>query len=135
MQAEVDGQLDIHARLEVKNSGCGPRRGTDTEYIFSYILNSEAYKFMSSSARDRFRAGHRNFSLRYRSRPALGPAQFPNQWIPEDLSLGVKRPGRKADQPGAEVKNARSYTPTRPYVFIVWYVVKYRIYVHCIVFI
>jgi hypothetical protein len=29
--------------------------------------------------------------------PALGPTHPPNQWVPEALSLGVKRPGRKAD--------------------------------------
>jgi hypothetical protein len=29
------------------------------------------------------------------SRPALGDTQFPVQWVPEALSLGVKRPGVK----------------------------------------
>jgi hypothetical protein len=41
------------------------------------------------------------------SRTALGPIQPPNQWVPEDLSLGVKRPGREADHSppsSAEVK-------------------------------
>jgi hypothetical protein len=28
---------------------------------------------------------------------ALGPTQLPIQWVPEALSLGVKRPGREAD--------------------------------------
>jgi hypothetical protein len=31
------------------------------------------------------------------SRTALGPTQPPIQWVPGALSLGVKRPGRKAD--------------------------------------
>jgi hypothetical protein len=31
------------------------------------------------------------------SRPALGPTQPPILWVPRALSLGVKRPGRKAD--------------------------------------
>jgi len=31
------------------------------------------------------------------SRPALGPTQPPNQWVPWALSLGVKRPGHEAD--------------------------------------
>jgi hypothetical protein len=43
------------------------------------------------------------------SRPALGPTQPPIQWVPEALSLGVKRPGHEADQSppsSAEVNNA-----------------------------
>jgi hypothetical protein len=32
------------------------------------------------------------------SRPALGPNQPPTQWIPVDLSSGVKQPGREADR-------------------------------------
>jgi hypothetical protein len=31
------------------------------------------------------------------SRTVLGPTQPPIQWVPEALSLGVKRPGREAD--------------------------------------
>jgi hypothetical protein len=31
------------------------------------------------------------------SRTALGPTQPPIQWVPEDLSLGIKQPGREAD--------------------------------------
>jgi hypothetical protein len=31
------------------------------------------------------------------SRPALGPTQPPIQWVPGPLSLGVKWPGREAD--------------------------------------
>jgi hypothetical protein len=41
------------------------------------------------------------------SRMALGPIQPPIQWVPGTLSLGVKWPGREADQPtpsSAEVK-------------------------------
>jgi hypothetical protein len=40
-------------------------------------------------------------------RTALGLTQIPIQWLPEALSLGVKRPGREADHSppsGAEVK-------------------------------
>jgi hypothetical protein len=41
------------------------------------------------------------------SRTALGPTQPPIQCVPRSLSLGVKRPGREADQSppsSAEVK-------------------------------
>jgi hypothetical protein len=51
------------------------------------------------------------------SRMALGPTQPPIQWVPEALSLGVKRPGRETDHSplsSAEVKNAWSYTSTPP---------------------
>jgi len=56
------------------------------------------------------------------SRLALGPTQPPIQWVTGALSLGVKRPGRKADHSlpsSTEVKNAWSYTSTPPYVFMV----------------
>jgi hypothetical protein len=36
------------------------------------------------------------FSFSTASRPALEPTQPPIQWVPEVLSLGVKRPGREA---------------------------------------
>jgi hypothetical protein len=61
------------------------------------------------------------------SRTALGPTQLPIQWVPWVLSLGVKRPGRKADHslPSSdEVKNARSYTSTPQYAFMAWCSVK-----------
>jgi hypothetical protein len=41
------------------------------------------------------------------SRMALRPTQPPIQWVPGALSLGIKRPGREADQSppySAEVK-------------------------------
>jgi hypothetical protein len=31
------------------------------------------------------------------SKMVLGPIQPPIQWVPGDLSLGIKRPGREAD--------------------------------------
>jgi hypothetical protein len=61
------------------------------------------------------------------SRTALGPTQPPIQWVPEALSLGVKRPGREADRlplSGAEVKNACSYTSTPQYAFMAWCSIK-----------
>jgi hypothetical protein len=48
-------------------------------------------------------------------RPALGSNHPPIQWVPGDLSLGVKRPGREADHSppaSAEVKKMWIYTST-----------------------
>jgi hypothetical protein len=62
------------------------------------------------------------------SRPALGPIQPPIQWVPGTLSLGLKRPGCEADHLSpsiAEVKNARKYTSTPPYVFMAWCLIKH----------
>jgi hypothetical protein len=50
------------------------------------------------------------------STPTLGSTQPPIQWLPGTFSLEVKRPGYKADH--SEVKNARSYTSTPPYVMM-----------------
>jgi len=47
--------------------------------------------------------------------PIPGPTQLPIQWVPGALSLGVKRPRRKADHSppsSTEVRNAWSYTST-----------------------
>jgi hypothetical protein len=44
-----------------------------------------------------------------------------------NCSLGVKRSGRKADHSpshSAEIKNARRYTSTAPYIFMVWCSIK-----------
>jgi hypothetical protein len=43
------------------------------------------------------RRGLEIFLFTTESRKALGPTQPPIQWVPEALSLGVKRPRREAD--------------------------------------
>jgi len=51
------------------------------------------------------------------SKLALEPTQPPIQWIPWDLTPGVKQLCLEADHSpifGAEVKNARIYTSTPP---------------------
>jgi hypothetical protein len=56
------------------------------------------------------------FLLPTSSRPSLGPTQPSIQWV-----LGVKQPGRQLTthpQIFSEVKNARIYTATSPYVFL-----------------
>jgi hypothetical protein len=43
--------------------------------------------------------------------------QTPTQWAPQDLSLGAKQLGHKADHSppsSAKVRNAQSYTSTAP---------------------
>jgi hypothetical protein len=67
-----------------------------------------------------FPAGLRIFLFDIMSRPALGPAQPPIQWVPETLSLGVKRPGREADHsPPTSADVKRGAVPPLPkYVFM-----------------
>jgi hypothetical protein len=63
------------------------------------------------------RQGVEIFLFTTASGPDLEPTHLPIQWVPGALSLGVKRPGREADQSptsSAEVKNAWSYTSTPP---------------------
>jgi hypothetical protein len=63
------------------------------------------------------------------SRPTPGPNMTPIQRVPGDLSLGVKRPGRKSDHSPAsraEVKNIWSYITTLLCVLMAWCVVKHR---------
>jgi hypothetical protein len=72
------------------------------------------------------------------SRTALGPTQHPIQWVPDALSLGVKRPGREADHSppySAGVKNAWSYTYIPQYVFMAWYLVKQTDFIFTFTFI
>jgi hypothetical protein len=60
------------------------------------------------------------FLLTTASKPALEPTQPPIQCVEGALSLGVKRPRRKADDSppsSAEVKNAWSNTSTPPIRF------------------
>jgi hypothetical protein len=48
------------------------------------------------------------------SRPALGRTQPPIQWVPGDISPGLKRPKREADHSppsSAEVKNGGATPP------------------------
>jgi hypothetical protein len=51
------------------------------------------------------------------SRQAVGPTQPPIQWIPVDVSSGVKLPGREAPA-SSEAKKMWIYTNTPPYVFM-----------------
>jgi hypothetical protein len=69
------------------------------------------------------------FSLPPHPVPALGPTQLSVQWVPGAFTPGVKWRGREAaySRPSsAEVKNAWSYTSTRPIVFMAWCLCRYR---------
>jgi hypothetical protein len=75
------------------------------------------YGLDDRGSRVRFPAGAWNFLFDTASRNALGPTQPPIQWIPGALSLGVKRPGREADNflhLAPRSKNAWSYTSSLP---------------------
>jgi hypothetical protein len=55
------------------------------------------YRLDDQGSRVRFPEGSGNSSLHPVSRMVLGPTQPPIQWVPGDLSLGVKRLRREAD--------------------------------------
>jgi hypothetical protein len=59
-------------------------------------------------------------------RQAVEPIQPTVPWVQRALSVGVKRPRRKAPS-SAEVKNAWGCTSTPLYVFIAWCLVKHKI--------
>jgi hypothetical protein len=62
------------------------------------------------------------------SRPAQGPSQAPNQWVPGTLFLWVKWAGHEADHSlpsGAKIKNAWRFTSALPYAFKMWGLMKH----------
>jgi hypothetical protein len=75
------------------------------------------------------RRGMRIFLFTTASRTALVPTQPPLQWVPEALSLAIKRPERESGHSpssSAEVKNAWNSTSTPQYIFVAWCSVKHR---------
>jgi len=69
-------------------------------------------------------------------RPALGHTQLPSQWVPDALYLGVKWPGREAENSppsNAEIKNAWTCTSTLTYAFMEFCLYKHRIHLHGVV--
>jgi hypothetical protein len=63
----------------------------------SSVGKALGYGLDDRGSRIRFPAGLGIYLFTIASRTALGPTQPPIQLIPGALSLGVKRPGRKAD--------------------------------------
>jgi hypothetical protein len=69
----------------------------------------------------------KNFHFFVLPTPALGSTQPPIQFVPGALYLGVKRPGREADQSPpttAEAKKTWIYTSTATYAFMEQYSVS-----------
>jgi hypothetical protein len=66
-------------------------------------------------------------AIRHRIQTALRSIQTPIQYVPEILSLVVKRPKREAEQllsSSAEVKKEWRFTSTLTHVFMVWCLIK-----------
>jgi hypothetical protein len=62
------------------------------------------------------------FPLLYIVQTDSGTTQPPIHWVPGALPLGIKRPGREADQSPpawADAKRTWVYTSTTPFVFMV----------------
>jgi hypothetical protein len=73
------------------------RTGRERESRDSSVSTALGYGLDDRGSRIRFPAGAGNFSLHHRVQNGSGahPASYP--MVSEALSLGVKRPGRKAD--------------------------------------
>jgi hypothetical protein len=74
------------------------------------------YGLDDRGVRIRITVGSKNFLSSMLSRPDLGPAHSPIQWV-----QGVKRPEREVNHStltSAEVKKTWIYTCTPPYAFI-----------------
>jgi hypothetical protein len=111
-------------------------KGTEALFINLYAVNS-------LSIATRLRAGRLGFESQLGlgmflfatsgSRPppvVPPPPQPPIQWVPGDVSPGVKRLSREADHSppsSTEVKNAWCHISPHPYIFMAWCLVKYRI--------
>jgi hypothetical protein len=69
-----------------------------------------------------FSAGTRDISFFKTSRPALGPTQFPFQWVPVELPPGLKeldvKPTTHLHPTCAEGKNEWSYTSLPSYALM-----------------
>jgi hypothetical protein len=123
----------LYRRYPLGRRLVGPRDGLDAAAkrrnpIVIYFLNKTLQWISYFLGFDSWR-GLGIFLFTTASRTVLGPTQPPIQWVPESLSLGVKRPGREADYSppsSAEVKYPWSYTFTPPYVFMAWCLVKHR---------
>jgi hypothetical protein len=75
------------------------------------------------------RGSEQIFSLHHHIQTGSGDHAASIQSVPVALSLGVKQLGCEADHlspASAEVKNAWSYNPILPYVFMVWRLIKHR---------
>jgi hypothetical protein len=73
------------------------------------------------------RRGQGIFLFTTASRTALELSQPRIQWVPGDLSLGVKRPGREADHSppsNAEIKMSGTIPPLPQYALMAWCSVK-----------
>jgi len=96
----------------------GPEQATDTGTLHHCTTSS-------------FTSGHVGYLPPSECDINLGAHIFepPIQWVPEALSLRVKRPGRETNHlplSSAEDKNAWSYTSTSSYVIMAWCLVKHR---------
>jgi hypothetical protein len=100
-----------------------------TVRMASYSFWRQQAQGISSGQSDRSYAGLGIFLFTTVSRQALGPTHPPIQWVLGALSMGVKRPGREANNSSpssAEVKECVELYLHSPYVFMGRYLVKHR---------
>jgi hypothetical protein len=99
-------------------------------YIVSAAVSRTAHsvQWRQLAEQPRIRALIPGVGFSTASRPTLGLIQTSIQWRLRFHFPGVELPGREADTPPApstEIKNARSYTSTPPFLFMAWLLIKH----------
>jgi hypothetical protein len=98
-------------------------------YVFNSVSIATGYRLDDRMIGVRLPVQARNFSLWHHVQTGSGATQPPIQWVPGVLSVGVKRPGCKADHTppsSAEVKEWVELYSTPQYVFMAWCLVKHK---------
>ena len=116
-----------------QHGGC--RRCLSKVHIYHKIPQTQPSLYSHSAKGQKTPDGDIAFSSSRQRSQVLRPTQPPIQWILYAIPLGIKRPGREADQlTVVEFINAWSYTFTLQYVFMVFYSINSAMRLHIFTF-